>query len=575
MAKLYVWLGPVIVIIVLAFTSGRAAADTPHVMELHPANGAVNVDCDTAELRIVFDTDMETGGFSICGGGATFPKIVGRLRWVDARTLVASVKLKPNHEYKMSVNCASANNFRSADGTPVEPVPWTFKTGAKRAPRGEDTDGATDAKTNTAPKVIKLFPENGAMDVDPKITELRVEFDQDMDTRGFSFCGGGPAFPKPGDGRTEWVDARTIVMRVKLEPDHEYQMWLNCPSAQNFRSADGSAIESVPWSFSTAAAKAKKLSKKKQKKLNARSLKELMVALRDHYSYYDLRVKDWEALEKKHHKKIVSSKNTRIWVKRVAKMLSDAKDVHLWLTYRDKTTNTFSRKITRNCEFDGIKATLPGLIKRNACVYTAQTDDDIAYIMITTLSRNRTEQLENVQNILKEYLGSKALILDLRPNGGGAEPLAMPIAATFVKGTKIYAKHIMRNPDAKGGFTEPYERKITGKPRSKRFRGPVAVLSGPGIMSSCEAFLLMMKQGEDVAVIGAPSYGSSGNPHPHKLANGVEVFIPSWKAMRPDGTCFEGEGIAPDIEVKAEPSEFKKGDPVIERALKYLREKTD
>ncbi len=91
-------------------------------------------------------------------------------------------------------------------------------------------------------------------------------------------------------------------------------------------------------------------------------------------------------------------------------------------------------------------------------------------------------------------------------------------------------------------------------------------------MSSAEAFLLMMKQGEDVTVIGSRSYGSSGNPKPHTLQNDVEVFIPSWKAMRVDGTCFEGRGIEQDIEVKAKSSAFKKGDPVIERALEYLRE---
>lgn len=58
----------------------------------------------------------------------------------------------------------------------------------------------------------------------------------------------------------------------------------------------------------------------------------------------------------------------------------------------------------------------------------------------------------------------------------------------------------------------------------------------------------------------------SGNPKPHKLKNDVTVFIPSRKAMRPDGTCFEGEGIRPDIEAKASPDKFGTGDPVLQRA---------
>ncbi|MBN2561317.1 MAG: hypothetical protein JXQ75_10350 [Phycisphaerae bacterium] len=423
-----------------------------------------------------------------------------------------------------------------------------------------------------APRVVEIFPENDATDVDPTITELWVRFDQDMDTSGFSFCGGGPTFPESG-GKTAWVSKQKIVMKVRLEPDHDYQMWLNCPSAQNFRSTGGTPLESVPWRFSTAS-KTPKLGKKEQRKLNKQCLKELVRLLRDHYSYYRLRDIDWKGLEKKHAKKIVAATSTRSWIKKVAKMLAPAKDMHLWITYSGQTTPTYTRTITPNYDFDGIKAVLPGFTRRNDCVYTAKTDDNIGYIMITTLSRDNAAELEQVQGFLEEFRDCKAMIVDLRPNGGGAEPLAEPIAAWFVKGEKVYAKHVYRDREAAGGFGPVNERKIRGNEEPRRFDKPVAVLSGPSIMSSCEAFLLMMKQGENVTLVGLPSFGSSANPKPHVLKNGAEVFIPSWKAMAPDGTCFEGEGIKPDVTVKAKPSAFKKGDPVIERALTVLRKKT-
>ena len=56
------------------------------------------------------------------------------------------------------------------------------------------------------------------------------------------------------------------------------------------------------------------------------------------------------------------------------------------------------------------------------------------------------------------------------------------------------------------------------------------------------------------------------------LGNGVEAFIPSWKDLRLDGTCMEGEGFAPDVEVKAAQEDFEKSDPVLEAALKVVRE---
>lgn len=425
-----------------------------------------------------------------------------------------------------------------------------------------------------APQAVKMFPENGATDVDPKIGEMWVEFDQDMGTGGHSFCGGGEPFP-PIQGQPKWVGKRKIVAKVKLEPDHDYQLSLNCPAANNFRSADGTPLEPVPWSFSTAAKSAKESKKKlkEQKAENAACLKELMKLLKERYSYYDLRGVDWPAVEKKRRAKIVGAKSTRAWVKEVAEMLSAAQDMHMSLSYQGNTTPTFVRKIERNYDLEGTKRVLPKLKQQNKSVQTARTPDDIGYILIGTLSPEAKKDLRQVQDVLEEFKDCKALIIDLRPNGGGSEPSAMPIAAWFVKGEKIYSKNVYRDPKAKSGWTAVFDRTIKGNDPPKRFDKPVAVLIGPGVMSSAESFVLMLKQGEKVTLIGEKTYGSSGNPKPQKLDNGVEIMIPSWKDMLPDGTCFEGQGIKPDIEVKAKAADFKKGDPVIEKALEHLRKK--
>ena len=43
--------------------------------------------------------------------------------------------------------------------------------------------------------------------------------------------------------------------------------------------------------------------------------------------------------------------------------------------------------------------------------------------------------------------------------------------------------------------------------------------------------------------------------------------------MLPDGTCFEGVGIQPDIPVKVQPDQITTADPVIDAALKALTAK--
>lgn len=93
---------------------------------------------------------------------------------------------------------------------------------------------------------------------------------------------------------------------------------------------------------------------------------------------------------------------------------------------------------------------------------------------------------------------------------------------------------------------------------------------GPGNMSSCESFLLMMRQA-GATLVGEKSYGASGNPKPHDLGNGVTVYLSSWNDMLPDGTPLEGRGVAPDVTVKATPAELEKGDSILDAALKILR----
>ena len=65
-----------------------------------------------------------------------------------------------------------------------------------------------------------------------------------------------------------------------------------------------------------------------------------------------------------------------------------------------------------------------------------------------------------------------------------------------------------------------------------------------------------------LALGGEKSFGASGNPQPIALGNNVTVYLPCWKDLRLDGTCFEGEGIAPDIEVRATTDDLAAGDPL-------------
>jgi hypothetical protein len=430
------------------------------------------------------------------------------------------------------------------------------------------------------PKVVESVPANDATNVDPSLREIKVTFDQDMDMnrKGFSICGGGPKFPKI-IGNPRWTSKRVLVMRVTLQPDHDYALSINCPSAQNCRSVSGESAQPYPISFRTASAASRPASQPGSQPgsqpagllSNAEAFKELQRAIDEDYSYRDLHKIDWKSLFAAAKPSFENAKSPRAFAEAAARLLAKAHDIHMSITVGNEHIPTFRRSVRPNLDFDLLPKIVPNWQKWNLAVYTGRFDDNIGYILINTWERSDQVNVVNpVHGALKEFGALKGLIIDVRPNSGGAEPLALQVAGCFIDKPVLYSKHVYRDPDAPGGFTQPQDRILEPSKKGPQYRGKIAVLMGPANMSSCESFLLMMKQVPNCKLIGEKSYGSSGNPKPHDLGNGVTVYVPSWKDLRPDGTCFEGEGITPDVAVKY-PAKPGNTDPVLDAALQYLR----
>lgn len=421
------------------------------------------------------------------------------------------------------------------------------------------------------PKVVRTVPENGADDVNPKLREIRIVFDQDMDQDGFSICGGGPKYPKTV-GRARWVNKRTIVMRVKLAANHDYELSVNCPRYKNFKNVRGEAVRPYPVKFRTGALKEGQAERPSAVE-NKESMEELRRAIDENYSYWDLRKVNWDELFRRYGPKMEQAKDARGFAEAAAELLAHAEDAHIWVKIDDETVGGFRREIKRNYNAEVLKNVVPGWQQLSSVVYTGRYTDGIGYILIASWSGEHAEALAQAYAAIWDFTEAPGLIIDVRCNGGGAEPLAREFAGCFVDEPKVYAQHVYRSADAPGGFGQVNNRVLEPNKHRPRYRGKVVVLMGPANMSSCEAFLLMMKQVGGCKLVGETSYGGSGNPKPVNLGNGVSVFLPSWKAMRPDGTCFEGEGIRPDVIVEASEVELISRDPVLEAALKLLRQR--
>src|SRR5580658_8132182 len=103
-------------------------------------------------------------------------------------------------------------------------------------------------------KVVTIIPNDGAIDVDPATKQLRVTFNQPMDTRGYSFVEDG-SDTYPGTAALPyWLDDTTCVLPIALKPDHDYWLSLNSDRFQNFRTVQGQPLPPDPIEFHTVAA---------------------------------------------------------------------------------------------------------------------------------------------------------------------------------------------------------------------------------------------------------------------------------------------------------------------------------
>jgi len=303
---------------------------------------------------------------------------------------------------------------------------------------------------------------------------------------------------------------------------------------------------------------------------NEEAIGRLKNALRMNYSYADLRQIQWGSRVDEFREDLYNAKSPESFATVAAKCMGEAKDSHIWFKVGEKTIGTFQHPNRLNFNPRILPKLLPTLTQHGKTVLVGTTQEKIQYIAIATWDHrdpgSMAKAVEAVQNAIRSR---QPLILDVRANSGGDEMQARKVASYFVAKPTPYAAHSMRKD---GKDSEIQQRVLQPDPDGLLHPGPCVVLMGPANMSSCESFLKMMRAA-DVPLIGETSVGTSGNPKPYELGNGVTVFLPSWRDMDLKGNVIEGKGIVPDVRVETKPEDFAKSDPVLLEACKQLLKK--
>jgi hypothetical protein len=297
------------------------------------------------------------------------------------------------------------------------------------------------------------------------------------------------------------------------------------------------------------------------RRANADAFAALQQAIDERYSYRDRLGLDWPTIFAQHREALVGATSPSAFADEAVALLANARDPHVRVEVDGVRRGTFFPDVVPNFVRETVTRRVSGWIDRGACLSTGHLGN-VGYALVPEWNLSRCGDLgERFQTALgAELEDARALVVDVRPNIGGSETLAESVAGHFVRTPVVYARQEVWDPSGPGFRSG--ERILD--PIAPLYERPVVVLMGRANVSSNEAFLLMMRAA-GARLLGERSYGSSGNPQPTDLGNGVIVHLSSWRSLLPDGSPLEGVGISPD-RVVADPVTATR-DPVLEAAL--------
>jgi C-terminal processing protease CtpA/Prc len=225
----------------------------------------------------------------------------------------------------------------------------------------------------------------------------------------------------------------------------------------------------------------------------------------------------------------------------------------------------------------------------------------IAYLALNSFGNPAIDSLFKAR--LPELYGAKALIIDLRNNGGGStgigtEILQYLMTDTLMQHSRYYTRQHRAANKAWGVYVRPkdtvgdvgatenwlsyhdqYYYAFDYAPdtihlQARRVVVPTVILTGNNTASAAEDFLISAANQPHMIRIGEPTYGSTGQPYQFSLGGGFNARVCTKKDTYPDGSPFVGVGIQPGIAVSPTVKDvIEQNDPVLARALVYLKSK--
>jgi C-terminal processing protease CtpA/Prc len=175
---------------------------------------------------------------------------------------------------------------------------------------------------------------------------------------------------------------------------------------------------------------------------------------------------------------------------------------------------------------------------------------NVGYLELVNFSDLRQQSAETASALLSTLANFDAIILDLRRNGGGHDPMMAFVATYFFDTTPVHLNDIYwRDTNETSQFWT-----MAFVPGRRSARQPLYILTSASTFSSAEDFAYSLQNLKRALVVGETTGGGAHSSRgPQRLTPSFTAIIPVGRSISPiTKTNWEGTGVTPDIKSSAE-----------------------
>lgn len=300
----------------------------------------------------------------------------------------------------------------------------------------------------------------------------------------------------------------------------------------------------------------------------------LWTIIDEHYCFLDEKNVDWDDVHERYSRRVADDMTREELFNLLSEMVAELEDGHVnlsspWATsyYRKWWSDypqNYNARIIEQYYFNFNYRSLGGF------TYGLLTDN-IGYMHCPSFESGLG--VGNIDYILQYLDPARAMIIDVRDNGGGELTNVEDLVNRFISERTHVGYIVHKTGPGHKEFDKPYAYYYSPIGNGHlRWAKPVVVLTNRSTFSAANNFVSIMKLLPRVTVIGATTGGGSGMPFSSELPNGWGIRFSACSILDAEGNSTE-RGVEPTegCKVDMSPVDEQNGrDTILDFAIEYI-----